>query len=67
MKASDIVSRNNGKNVFAIMNMSITADHQSVTLVEVNPEDTRQHLYPNNEPTVISIKELEAFYEVVRI
>jgi hypothetical protein len=67
MKASDIVSKNNGKDFFAIINMSITAYHSTVTLVEVNPEDTSQHLYPNDKLIVISIKELEAFYEIVNI
>ena len=62
MKVLDIVSRNGGRNVFAITKIDSFDNGAVLTLVEVNPDKTIEHRYPNAEPMLISTQELQKFY-----
>jgi gamma-glutamyltranspeptidase len=62
MKVTDIVSNNIGGNVFVITSMDVSDNSQVLTLVEVNPNKIDEHLYPNIEPILISIQELQVYY-----
>ncbi|OLF71237.1 hypothetical protein AWH61_19550 [Alteromonas sp. W12] len=64
MKISDIVSRENEEAKYVIISMEVSSANQVVTLVEVNPTDTTQHLNTDKDPITISIKELNAFYSI---
>ncbi|MBM7073111.1 hypothetical protein JQC92_13920 [Shewanella sp. 202IG2-18] len=64
MKVTDIVCRENGEAKFSITSMEVSSNSQIVTLVEVNAENTSQHLDSDAKPITISIKELQAFYSI---
>ncbi|MBA6383648.1 hypothetical protein H4J45_09705 [Colwellia sp. BRX10-6] len=65
MNISDIVTNNDSKNIFAITSMEVLNGSQVLTLVEVKPEQIDEHLYPDADPIVISMQELQAFYKQV--
>jgi hypothetical protein len=65
MKVLDIISNNQGENLFVITSMDVSDSSQVLTLVEVNPNNTREHLYPDIEPMLISMNELQAYYKKI--
>jgi hypothetical protein len=65
MKVTDIVSNNIDGNVFVITSMDVSGSSQVLTLVEVNPNKTEEHLYTNIDPILISMKELQIYYKKI--
>lgn len=65
MKVLDIISNNQGENLFVITSMDVSDSSQVLTLVEVNPNNTREYLYPDIEPMLISMNELQAYYKKI--
>lgn len=65
MNITDIVSRNEGKNTFAIIKMEAFDGTPMAVLVEVYPNNTSEHMYPDAEPLRITRQELQAFYAKV--
>lgn len=65
MNIGDIVSRNEGKNTFAIIGLDVFEETTIVTLVEVYPDNNAEHVDPNAETLRITVRELKAFYTKV--
>ncbi|EGR2045869.1 hypothetical protein D5E87_26475 [Vibrio parahaemolyticus] len=63
MKVFDLVKEKTSQRIFSITSISGDRNGSFVSLVEVHPNDTSEHLYPENPPIIVNILELEAFYE----
>lgn len=63
MDISCLVKEKNSHKVFIIKSMSGDRDGPLISLVEVNPDNTSEYLYPEKSPLIVNIVEFDAFYE----
>lgn len=63
MQVSDLMKEKTSQKIFIITRISGDRNGSRVSLVEVNPDNTSEYLYPEELPIIVNILELKLFYE----